>query len=66
MDEVIEKLMTAIGAMAEAGHAFYKAMIKSGADRAEATAGMQSFVAQFLHETMENSRQKKRRKEQDE
>lgn len=66
MDEMIEKLMTAIGAMAEAGHAFYKAMIKSGADRAEATAGMQSFVAQFLHETMENSRQKKRRKEQDE
>lgn len=61
----IEALMTAIGAAAEIAHGFYAAMVKSGASSTEARAGMQSFIAQFWHESMEDAR-RKRREEQEE
>lgn len=61
----IERLMTAVGAMAEIAHGFYEAMIKCGASASEARAGMQSFVAQFWHESMEDAR-RKRMEEQEE
>lgn len=55
-----EQLITAIGAIAEMSHAFYDAMIKCGASPREAIAGMQSFTAQFWHESMEDARRKRR------
>ena len=61
----IQKLVNAIGAAAELAHAFYDAMIKGGASTREATAGMQTFIAQFWHESMEDAR-RKRKEEQEE
>lgn len=61
----VDRLMITVGAAAEIAHGFYAAMIKSGASQREATAGMQSFIAQFWHESMEDAR-RKRRKEQEE
>lgn len=60
-----EKLITAVGAVAEVAHNFYDAMIKSGASTTEAIAGMQGFIAAFWHESMEDARRKQRKQNEE-
>lgn len=62
-NEQLQDLITAIGSIAEMSHQFYTAMITSGATVNEATAGMQSFIATFVHESMESSRRKRQDEE---
>lgn len=50
------ELIAAIAHMAEMSHQFYVSMISSGADKTEATNGMQGFISAFWAESMNASR----------
>lgn len=58
MDENTKKLVLAVGALAELAHAFYKAMIQTGASNMEALTGMSAFIQAELHESMNGGKKK--------
>lgn len=60
----ILELLNGIGSLAEMAHHFYGAMINAGADKAEATAGMQTFITTYWTDAMNNARREKRENEQ--
>lgn len=57
-------LLNAIGSLAEMAHHFYGAMINAGAEKAEATAGMQSFITAYWMDAMNGARREKQDNEQ--
>lgn len=60
-----QDLMTLIGALGEMAHTFYTGMIGAGADRQEATAGMQGFIMAWWADAMNNARRENQEDEQD-
>lgn len=58
------ELLRSLGAFAEMAHHFYSSMINAGADKTEATAGMQGFISAYWHE-VNNGRRENREDEQD-
>lgn len=61
--QVLE-LLNAIGSLAEMAHHFYSTMIDAGADKTEATAGMQGFITAYWTDAMNNARKERREDEQ--
>ena len=61
-----EDIINCLGILAESAHVFYSAMIGCGADKPEATAGMQAFIAAWWGDAMNNARRENQKDEQDE
>lgn len=59
-------IIDCLGVLAESAHVFYTAMIGCGADKAEATAGMQGFIIAWWGDALTNARRENREDEQDE
>ena len=59
----VEDIVTLLGTLGEMAHIFYTSMLKSGADRQEATAGMQSFITVWWSDSMSNARRENRERE---
>lgn len=62
----VEDIKMVLGSLAEMAHFFYTSMIKAGADRQEATAGMQSYINAFWMDTMTNARRANQQAEAEE
>ena len=56
-------IIDCLGVLAESAHVFYTAMIGAGADKAEATAGMQGFIIAWWFDAMTNARRENRENE---
>ena len=52
----VEGIASLIGSIGEMAHVFFVSMINAGADRQEATAGMQCFITVYWSDAMNNAR----------
>ena len=52
----VENIAALIGSIGEMAHIFFTSMMESGADRQEATAGMQCFITVYWSDAMNNAR----------
>ena len=59
-----EGIINCLGVLAESAHVFYTAMIGCGAEKPEATAGMQAFIAAWWGDAMNNARREAKEDEQ--
>lgn len=62
----VKDLVNAFGTLGEMAHVIYTSMLNAGADRVEATAGMQGFIHAWWSDAMNNARRENQKDEQDE
>lgn len=60
-----EDIATLLGSLGEMAHIFFTSMMESGADRQEATAGMQCFITVYWSDAMNNARKENQDREDD-
>lgn len=60
----LRDMIIAIGSLSEMAHIFYTGMKGAGASEQEAIAGMNTFIAAMWHESMEDAREKRRRRDE--
>lgn len=61
-----QQLMTALGSMSEMAHQVHQAMLQSGATKREAELAMNTWIAAFWHESMEDARRSKEKQDEGE
>ena len=61
----VENIAALIGSIGEMAHIFFTSMMEAGADRQEATAGMQCFITVYWSDAMNNARKENQDREDD-